>query len=72
VFPLPSGTSLQGGAGGSAGPASSKLQGESAFDSSNWVVSTGGSKSVGNVDLMQLALIAGAVVLVLALVWKKR
>lgn len=57
--------------GGAAGPSESRLfGGASSFDASNWTVSTGGGKSVGNVDLQQLALIAGVAVIALVLVWK--
>lgn len=64
---LTGGGGLQGGAGGSAGPSSSKLSGQSSFDSSDWTVSTGRSSAAGDIPPLVLF---GAGLVVLFIVWR--
>lgn len=69
MFPLPQGTSFQGGAGGAAGPSRSDLLGGDARFGGDWIVSTGGGQA-GGLSSTQVALIAGALLLAVVL-WKK-
>jgi len=64
-------TSLQGGAGGAAGPATAT--GYAGFDSSGWNVSFGsGSIATGGAELVKWAMLAAVAGGVLWIIFKRR